>query len=557
MFAFILRKSNFFNSLQFRIICVISVVLLGFSIVMILPLFPAAKDFIYLEKTMYIKGISTYLQRFITLEYNYYQNRNELDEEHILKTIQDILEPVDFLRIITPVYVVFDSRKNILLTPPEDQDWDFCSSCENGGSVGQGVQEEDCCDRFIKKAIRDIKTDDILTSKVETRREENNVEVYTMYFEKLDWYISIVWPSSFFNAIITTALCVLSVVIFVIFILGLVLSNCLVRRVIRPLKILAAQIERVPELDFIEGDHRELLDNLPVSHNNEIGRLARSCGFMVAELSANIKQLLETTASKERMEKELSVARDIQLGSLPTDFSFDGKHEEVELNAFLVPAREIGGDLYDFFFVDDDHLCFTVGDVAGKGVPAALFMVIAKKLISNNAHHTRKGGYLSPAEIMSRINKMLCRDNPSATFITLFIGILNVKTGQLRYANGGHVPPVFTSCGSAPYYKKELSGPVVGVIPGITYKDIVVPLEPGAAVFLCTDGVTEAMDEEDKLFGDKRLLEDFTRIQDGTCKEVIDGILHEVKIHAGNAPQSDDIAMMMIRWVGKNEVPEH
>ncbi|MCI5121377.1 MAG: serine/threonine-protein phosphatase, partial [Candidatus Electrothrix sp. AUS4] len=194
------------------------------------------------------------------------------------------------------------------------------------------------------------------------------------------------------------------------------------------------------------------------------------------------------------------------------------------------------------------HLCMTVGDVAGKGVPAALFMVTAKKLIKNIASSQKA---FSPGDIMTQLNGMLCQDNPNATFVTLFVGILHVKTGAFWYANGGHVPPIVTQHNKEPFYSKKLSGPVVGVIPDVIYKDILIRLKPGESIFLCTDGVTEAMNIKDQLFGDARLLEEFTRIQDTSCKEIIEGILHEVREHAGQAPQSDDIAMMMIRWSAK------
>lgn len=257
-----------------------------------------------------------------------------------------------------------------------------------------------------------------------------------------------------------------------------------------------------------------------------------------------IEEIIVTTAAKERIESELNVAREIQMGTLPTDFTFEPEHKELDIYAYILPAREVGGDLYDFFFVDEEHLCFTLGDVAGKGVPAALFMVITKELISNNVLL----GNLSPADVMTWINKMLYRGNPSSMFVTLIIGILNVKTGMVRYANGGHVPPIFVGCKDDPCYKKELSGPVVGALPGVNYKDISVTLQPGEAFFLCTDGVTEAMNEEEELFGDKRLLEDFTGMKDSSSKEAVEGVLREVGNHVGNAPQSDDIAMMMIRW---------
>ncbi|MCI5158305.1 MAG: serine/threonine-protein phosphatase [Candidatus Electrothrix sp. AUS1_2] len=132
-------------------------------------------------------------------------------------------------------------------------------------------------------------------------------------------------------------------------------------------------------------------------------------------------------------------------------------------------------------------------------------------------------------------------------FVTLFIGILNVKTGELRYANGGHVPPIFSHCDTEPACRKDLNGPVVGVIPGVTYRELTIVLKPGTAVFLCSDGVTEAMNKQEKLFGDKRVLEDFTRFRDGSCRKTVDSLLGEIRLHAGTAPQSDDIAMLMIK----------
>ena len=374
--------------------------------------------------------------------------------------------------------------------------------------------------------------------------------VYTKYFEGFDWYISVAIPV---DEIVMPAK---NLALKQLFVIAIIFAICILLVVwgiyaaTAPLQILSRKIEKVPDHDFTSADQSELIDGLPVTTKNEIGKLAQTFAFMIKELSGSIKQLVETTAANERIESELNVARDIQLGTLPKDFSFEPERKALDIYAYLIPAREIGGDLYDFFFIDDDNLCFTLGDVAGKGVPAALFMVIAKKLINNNAHTGGKN--ISPAEIMNQVNEIIYQDNPNSTFVTLFIGILNIKTGQLRYANGGHVPPIFVDCNSEPYYKKDLSGPVVGAIPGIKYKEIVMTIQPGGAVFLCTDGVTEAMNEKDELFGDPRLLEDFAGVKNKSSKEAVEAILHEVRTHAGKAPQSDDIAMMMVRW-GVNE----
>ncbi|MCI5158181.1 MAG: HAMP domain-containing protein, partial [Candidatus Electrothrix sp. AUS1_2] len=378
-----------------------------------------------------------------------------------------------------------------------------------------------------------------------TSSDEVQFEVTVRYFEGFNWYIAIVLPKDELTAPVTKVLRRQFALIAGIFLFGLAVCIFLITKLTDPLELLSRKIELIPNHDFTGADHSELTDNLPVSNHNEIGRLAETFGFMVNRLAENIQQLLVTTAENERMESELHVAREIQLGSLPTRFTFEPECNELEIYAYLIPAREIGGDLYDFYFLDEEHLCITVGDVAGKGVPAALFMVTAKKLIKHIASGQKA---FSPGDIMTRLNETLCRDNPDATFVTLFIGILDVKTGIICYANGGHVPPVFTEPDKNPSFRKQISGPVVGGMPGMVYKDITVNLKPGESIFLCTDGVTEAMNEEEQLFGDARLLEEFTRMKDNTCQEVVESILHEVRMYAGKAPQSDDIAMMMIRW---------
>ena len=187
-------------------------------------------------------------------------------------------------------------------------------------------------------------------------------------------------------------------------------------------------------------------------------------------------------------------------------------------------------------------------------MPAALFMTVVKKLISSST--LRKGGLHSPGELINELNEILCHNNPSATFVTLFFGILDVTTGELRYVNGGHVPPVFTDRADSVFFKKDLSGPVVGVIPNVIYKEISVFLPPGGAVFLCSDGITEAMNEEGHLFGEKKTLQAFKKVKNCSCDKAVENILHEVRNYAGSAAQSDDIALMMIRWKGKNSMSD-
>lgn len=255
------------------------------------------------------------------------------------------------------------------------------------------------------------------------------------------------------------------------------------------------------------------------------------------------RQTLQITKEMEKIDIELNLAREIQMGILPKVFPPFPEHDEFDIFANLIPAKAVGGDLYDFFFIDKDHLCFTLGDVADKGVPAALFMVITRTLVKNSAQYS-----LSPADMMSKINRVLCLDNPKTMFVTLIIGILNVHTGEVFYASGGHNRPILIRHGGEVRFMEDLNGPALGVVPEASYKKISVALGADDGIFLYTDGVTEAMNEKGEFFTDGRLLEASRAYQHATVKEMILGILHEVRKYTGSTPQSDDIAMMMIRY---------
>jgi sigma-B regulation protein RsbU (phosphoserine phosphatase) len=205
----------------------------------------------------------------------------------------------------------------------------------------------------------------------------------------------------------------------------------------------------------------------------------------------------------------------------------------------------VGGDLYDFFFIDEDHLCFAIGDVSDKGVPAALFMVITKTLINTSAQKNR-----SPAEMMIRINNVLSSDNPKSMFVTLIIGILNIRTGEVHYSNGGHNLPVLIHANKKTIFQKGLSGLVVGVMDNIPYKDLSFTMKPGDALFLYTDGVTEAMNPKNELFSDERLLVEMEKLSGSPVEKTLHRMMDIIKDHSATAPQSDDIAMMMIRYNG-------
>ncbi|MBI9091363.1 MAG: SpoIIE family protein phosphatase [Desulfobacterium sp.] len=366
------------------------------------------------------------------------------------------------------------------------------------------------------------------------------------YFKALDWYIGVTVPVREIQRPARDLVFRQSVIIAVMLALGLLGAGFMVARIASPLRVLAAYAKKLPEQDFTADDPGEIpIEDLVPPSRDEVGELSRSFGFMQSELKKNISNLVEATAAREKLHSELNVAREIQMGIIPKTFPTFTEHNQFDLFATIQPAKEVGGDLYDFFMLDEDHVCFTLGDVSDKGVPAALFMVITRTLIKTTAEHER-----SPAKIMSRINNILGEDNPRAMFVTLVIGVLNIRTGVVAYSSGGHNPPIVVPAKGESYYKKDKSGPMVGVIENIDYKEITVSLLPGDGFFLYTDGVTEAMDPDNTLFSDEKLLTVVRKGPLDSIEGMIENVMAEVKDHAGTAPQSDDIAMLMIRYNG-------
>jgi len=328
--------------------------------------------------------------------------------------------------------------------------------------------------------------------------------------------------------------------------LALILAIAFVHRISGPLNELARFAKELPNQDLTsEASDHTSIDHLISGHTDEVGRLATAFVFMLSELRTNVANLLEVTSAKERIQSELDVAKEIQEGILPKIFPAFPERQEIQLFASLESAKQVGGDLYDFFFIDDSHLCFVIGDVSDKGVPAALFMAITMTLIRSTAEE-----HSSPAEIMVRINDKLSRENPNSMFVTLFIGVLNTQTGSVVYASGGHNPPILIKNNGETLYKDGISGLVVGGMEDMPYQELAFDLEPGEKIFLYTDGVTEALDIHQNLFSDKKLLEDVTLNRDADPQALVQKIRESVKKHVQTAPQSDDITMLVLQYNG-------
>ena len=283
---------------------------------------------------------------------------------------------------------------------------------------------------------------------------------------------------------------------------------------------------------------------LPVPKGgDQIGRLAEAFRAMQQALGSYTEKVRETTAARERIESELEVARQIQMGILPRMLPPLPDAREFSLFATLRPARKVGGDLYDFFYLDEFHYCFIVGDVSDKGIPAALFMAVTQTLQRSEAEKLRE-----PGPLVSRINELLSRNNETMMFVTYFLGILDVRTGEVRYTNAGHNPPCIRRAGGALELLSTRHGPALGVVPGTVYGSGSVRLGDGDTFVLYTDGVTEAENPGHDPFGSGALLRVLAYCPDSSPAGLGEEILQAVDRFAGEAEQADDITLLILRF---------
>jgi sigma-B regulation protein RsbU (phosphoserine phosphatase) len=398
---------------------------------------------------------------------------------------------------------------------------------------------------------------------------ENVMYAHIRYFKVLDWYIAaeisaqeLVEPAK--NLVFRQIF-----IITVIFFSSLPIIFFLVKRFTSPLKVLASYAEEIPSQDLTTTTEEDNpIDQFPVRYRDEIGRLAESFLKMKAELKNSIRSMIEAAKATERIENELNVARKIQLGFIP-QCEKTNNIRELELYAVLEPAKEVGGDLYDFFLIDDNHLCFTIGDVSGKGIPAAMFMVITRTLVkvlaenvcfeSNSCNDPLRENFnktsglqrlRSPSEILYQINNILSSDNPNNMFVTMIVGMIHLPTGRITWANGGHNPPVMIPDHEKPYYLHLNGGAVVGFMEKMKFPESTLLLNPGDAVLFYTDGVNEAMNPEGDMFSTERLLNELEPFQHQPAQNTGAGLYEKIKEFRGTAPQSDDIAMLVIRYLG-------
>jgi phosphoserine phosphatase RsbU/P len=364
--------------------------------------------------------------------------------------------------------------------------------------------------------------------------------VYYAPLPSTGWYMLLVFPvNELFSGLIAFLKKLLTVILASILAM-LIVTIFVVRRFTRPIVRLADAAKRIGQ-----GDFQAQLPHY--KSRNEISQLANSFSAMQDELRNYIENLRETTISKEKIESELNVAHDIQVGMLPKQFP---QRNDCDVFAILEPAKAVGGDLYDFFFLDEDLLYFAVGDVSGKSVPASLFMAITRTLFRSKV---LSGVPIESA--MESINIELCKDNPNVMFVTFQVGILNLKTGDLEVCNAGHnCPFILKRKGKS---KKFVCTPNIplGIFETSKFQADKIRLEPEDTIVMYTDGITEANNIEYQLFREDRLLLSLLKVNDQPSSTIARTLISDVKAFAGEAEQSDDITLIVVKYKSGEEQP--
>ena len=324
--------------------------------------------------------------------------------------------------------------------------------------------------------------------------------------------------------------------IFLIFITYLLIS-----------KFINKPVEKLTN-EVIELGNGNLDKQIKINSKDEIGTLAKAFNKMTIDLKNSIEKIALESAEKERIGTELSIASQIQNSMLPCIFPAFPDREEFDIYGLMLPAKEVGGDFYDFFLVDQNTLAIVIADVSGKGVPAALFMVIAKTLIKNNAQIGK-----NPKEVFETVNNLLAENNTADMFVTAFLAYLDLITGKLVYVNAGHNPPLYCplheTCEVQGAQKLPgKNGFVLAAIKNKTYILHEITMQPGDKLFLYTDGITEANDDKYELFGDERLIETVNKYIDLPLQDIAASIKQEIDDFVKDVEQADDITMLILKY---------
>jgi len=440
-------------------------------------------------------------------------------------SIAFLKETVASIPVSNSGYVVVLSANNTIIAHPRNEIVfkENLSGLSNGGDV-QAVTEFEKTMHSMKKGLFMGSTPD-----------GKEAVIYFKAMESNGWTFMIVWPAHEYmesQRSLEKMFAWMSVAGYVVMLLLIIIISS---RVSRPLKELAVAANKLGKGDFdVDIPH--------LSGNDEIAQFA----WTFLNMRTSLKEHMEKQKDLDRIESELDFAKDIQLGFLSYDEreenSMDDRHE---LTPFLLPAKEVGGDFYDFFKLDDGRLCVVVGDVSGKGVPAALFMMVSRIVLRTMALNLK-----SVCETFDNSNYELAKRNRANMFVTVWMGFIDLETGHVEFASAGHNPPAIRHKDGSVEFAKSKAGMVMAAMDNTRYKLQTLDLAPGDTLFLYTDGVTEATNEHNELFGNDRLLEALSHGGGKGTKEMCRFVKRQLDAFARNAPQFDDITMLAMEYKG-------
>ena len=398
-----------------------------------------------------------------------------------------------------------------------------------------------------------------------TDYEDNSAIPPTVYYSEFGWLLTVIEPV--INPDTGEAIAIAGVdlnmtgvvnerymflrqsLVFVALLLVIAILSSIVllrKTAIRPLRQLAGAAASFANAD--RAFTKEDVIQLDLKTNDEVSDLYQEIQSMESRIVDYTDHLTRVTAEKERVSTELRTASQIQESMLPHIFPAFPDREDFDLYASMTPAKEVGGDFYDFFLIDENHLAILIADVSDKGVPAALFMMSAKILINYRA---QEGG--TPSEILNAVNAQICKNNKSKMFVTVWLGILDLNTGLLTCTNAGHEYPVLRGQDGRFRVFRDQHGLVLGALARARYKDYEIRMMPGDAIFVYTDGVPEANNTDGGFYGMERMEEALNRVADRDPKGILQGVKEDVEAFTGEAMQFDDLTMLCLEYKGKQE----
>ena len=361
---------------------------------------------------------------------------------------------------------------------------------------------------------------------------DNNKCVLCIHY---DW-------STFYNELLNNVMKSVVIGLIVLMLLNAILMYFIYKNAISPVMKVEAGIKEYMK----DKDSSAVSEKMSkISVNNEIGVLADTFSDLTTEIDRYTKEILDLNKEKTKIQTELSLARNIQNSMLPRKFPAFPERSEFDIYASMDPAKEVGGDFYDFFMIDNDHLCLVIADVSGKGIPAALFMMSSKTVLENQAVRG-----ISPADILFSANNIICANNEGGMFVTVWLGILELSTGKLTASNGGHEYPAIKEVDGKFELYNDRHGLVLGAMQGSKYRNYEIILQPGSTFFVYTDGVPEANDSDEKLFGTDRMIQGLNRAPDVPPEKILENVRSAVDEFVKDAEQFDDLTMLCVKYYG-------